>query len=46
MKFYYKIILYGDFSLMQNETEIMYQIPLDLKCIENELYNNKVKFRK
>ena len=33
---------FGDFSLMQNETEIMYQIPLDLKCIENELYNNKV----
>ena len=33
---------YGDYHLMQNETEIMYQIPLNVKCIENELYNNKI----
>jgi hypothetical protein len=33
---------YGNYGLMQNETEITYQIPIDLKCLENDKHQNRL----
>ena len=32
---------YGNYGLNQNETEITYQIPLNLNCLENNKYDNR-----